>query len=978
MGSRGIRESLLFFVVLLFATPMLLFAEVLFETPPGNSTLGGFSAGSPRVFTQQALFPVSNFTCDTLPNWTIDEIDFRLGKNGIGTGEYKAALWFSNATGTPDIVSTNTITIGAFAPVATRTATFNSVNIRDACRTYSQGGMSRGGRASHLMFWGVRGVSGTGHEQGYVASNHMGALAPSVYAANSTFVADNWTFTTQVRGYLEPECAENCFSNVLFLPGIESSRLYRPDYNGGEDKLWEPLHNDDVHDLFMTSGGESLREDIYTKPGDVLDEISVGGANIYKSFIGAMDNLVDEGKIAEWASAPYDWRLSLDDILSRGADIDGRIYYAGTLGATSSPYIIQELRRLAATSKSGKVTIVAHSNGGLVAKRLTQILGTEATELIDTIMFVGVPQVGTPAAIAAGLHGYDQELAQGYVLSEETARAFAQNAPMFYQLIPSRAYFESVSSPVVSFEELPEWDERYGSTITSAASLNTFLTDSFGRVEPSDSVAQPLQLHSSLLNAADTLHQSIDSWTPPEGIELIQIAGWGVPKTVSGITYREGEGGVVPEPEFTIDGDGTVVVPSALWTSGVERYWVDLGAYNKENIFESGFGFNPFTHARILETSSTLSFISGVLVHNRQSVENYDFFSNLPPNPIKNTLRYSLHSPLMLDVYDEYGRHTGISTTTGQLEEHIPGTYYTEFGETKYIFTDAASTLRVIMDGYDTGTFTLEVEEFSGDTLVASTTWKDMPVTPETIVSLQGGENIDSLSSLRIDVDGDGDLELDLAPQKNGVVVVPKIPLTITAPSLSMQLRAPIPPLIAAITGLDEGDVDDIRGEPACTTGATGNEVGSYTITCTRGTLESEKYDFTTFIPGTLSVTYGWSGFLQPIDDPTANPSNTPSVFKAGSTVPVKFKLHDAHGVSAQASSSPLWLQPQKGAAMSAAIDESVYSAPASNGSGYRWDASAQHYIYNWSTKGSRGGYWYRVYAKLDDGKIYSVIVGLR
>ncbi len=54
----------------------------------------------------------------------------------------------------------------------------------------------------------------------------------------------------------------------------------------------------------------------------------------------------------------------------------------------------------------------------------------------------------------------------------------------------------------------------------------------------------------------------------------------------------------------------------------------------------------------------------------------------------------------------------------------------------------------------------------------------------------------------------------------------------------------------------------------------------------------------------------------------------------------------------------------------------SVYSASADSGSTYRYDATAQQYIYNWKT-GTGGSYW-RIGVRLDDGQTYFVNVGLR
>jgi hypothetical protein len=123
---------------------------------------------------------------------------------------------------------------------------------------------------------------------------------------------------------------------------------------------------------------------------------------------------------------------------------------------------------------------------------------------------------------------------------------------------------------------------------------------------------------------------------------------------------------------------------------------------------------------------------------------------------------------------------------------------------------------------------------------------------------------------------------------------------------------------------------------------------------------------------------YEFSGFLQPINDTNIFPAQKPSVFKAGSTVPVKFKLKKWDGATAQVGALPEWLIPQRGSKMDASVDESMYGSAGSTGNTYKWDPESEQYIYNWSTKGLAGGYWYEIFAKLDDGNTYSIIVGLK
>ncbi|HEY0602846.1 MAG TPA: PxKF domain-containing protein, partial [Herpetosiphonaceae bacterium] len=159
-------------------------------------------------------------------------------------------------------------------------------------------------------------------------------------------------------------------------------------------------------------------------------------------------------------------------------------------------------------------------------------------------------------------------------------------------------------------------------------------------------------------------------------------------------------------------------------------------------------------------------------------------------------------------------------------------------------------------------------------------------------------------------------------------------------------------------------------------TGGTTNGVGSFSYTATA----TDKAGNTRIATATYKVVYGYGTtfFLQPINDTAHQTGVSTSVFKAGSTVPVKFQIKRADGTIVQANSAPQWLTPAKGSSTSAAVDESVYSDPASSGTTFKWDATAQQYIYNWSTKGVAANFYYRIGVTLDDGQTYFVNIGLR
>src|ERR1035437_3855425 len=233
-----------------------------------------------------------------------------------------------------------------------------------------------------------------------------------------------------------------CCSNVLFIPGFEGSRLYKDEkglfggiFGTSTNTLWEPNRNDDVRKLFMTPSGQSANSGVYTK--DIID--SVFGFGIYKNFISMMNGVVADGFINKWVASPYDWRYSVDDI-------------ASTSGGLASSGLVSQIQSLASTSKTGKVTIVAHRNGGLVTNMLMKKLTDDGhAGLIDKIIFVAVPELGTPQAVAGLLHGDKQSIFGGFILNKSVARQLGENSPGAYGLLPSPDYFSGVSGSIISF-----------------------------------------------------------------------------------------------------------------------------------------------------------------------------------------------------------------------------------------------------------------------------------------------------------------------------------------------------------------------------------------------------------------------------------------------------------------------------------------------------------------------------------------------
>ncbi len=574
------------------------------------------------------------------------------------------------------------------------------------------------------------------------------------------------------------------YSNVLFLPGLEASRLYTEKSVLGltyEDQLWEPNIKNDVKELYLNSDGTSKNSQIYTR--DAISETNVIlEQNIYKTLFSTLDSLADpqlpeDKRMARWESYAYDWRQSVDDIVENGTP-----YKDGNKS------LIATLEALVASSTTGKVTIIAHSNGGLIAKTLLLKLETmkqtgtsDLIDHIDNLVLVASPQIGTATAIPAALHGYDQRIAGGILLNEEYARELGRNMPGAYGLLPSKEYIEHMSVLPIVFKDnaIPSgvttsFVSTYGSTTDSYPEYKGFLLGQEGRSDPAITATKlPIKLSSALLVEAESIHQQIDAWVAPAHIRVIEVAGWGL-DTVAAFEYYPKltgcTGGSVgcsspytldAKPIFTVDGDKTVVEPSALYMSG-EKYWVDLNRHNGQ-IF-GGFRFNR-EHKDILEVDSLNNLIKSVIQKTDIVLDNV--LKNTKPVDTKNRLRVSIHSPVSIGSYDSLDNFTGkVCVDTEDfcyIQEDIPNSSYLEFGEGKYINAPEESIQKVILQGTGTGTFTYISEKVTPEGQTITSTFIDIPVTTQT----QGEVIINTTTQapeLKLDVTGDGTTDFTIVP----------------------------------------------------------------------------------------------------------------------------------------------------------------------------------------------------------------------
>ena len=602
--------------------------------------------------------------------------------------------------------------------------------------------------------------------------NWWGSASGPTNASNpqgtGDIVADHIDFSNWL---LSDPLAVSNNSNVLFIPGFEGSRLYKVKGTLNiKDQLWEPDLNSDVTDLSMTSAGVSQNSTIYTR--DIIGRTNIFAPedeNIYQSFEDSLDAMVASRTINSWAAAPYDWRYDPEYTVNHGiVDNSGNINYESTLSQNQVPFIISQLSAMALSSATGKVTIVTHSNGGLVVKALIRKLqamhDTGTSDLvtkIDKVIMVAVPQLGTPQAIGSLLHGDKTEVGGGFIVSQSTARDFGENVPGAYALLPSEKYFDTVTTPVIKFDSsldsINNFHTMYGDSITTYHTMKNFLLGILDQrtVPASANTVSPSILNSTILNNADTVHSDLDSYNFPSSIQVYKIAGWGQ-TTASGVQYLTKQAcslvcaTILDEKMIpTSDGDDTVVTPSVTYGGGV-NYYVNLWQYHTDT------GKNN-KHADIFETAPVINEVKNIVTGDSSLPQ---YVTTTKPSGTDN-LMLSTHSPVTLDVYDSAGRHTGISATQGlpdfqQVDEQIPNSAYIPFGEGTYVSVPTGGAYTINISGTDFGTFTFEKEHDVNDVAQADTaSFTDVPVTPTTNAML----TMDSLgnpSVMQIDTNGDG------------------------------------------------------------------------------------------------------------------------------------------------------------------------------------------------------------------------------
>ncbi|HFC11026.1 MAG TPA: hypothetical protein ENJ75_02445 [Candidatus Kaiserbacteria bacterium] len=618
-------------------------------------------------------------------------------------------------------------------------------------------------------------------------------IGKTAYAADIEAPIFVKTIHFTIKDANNPCSAPNsCADNVLFIPGTEASRLYYRGELGLEHQVWEPNWYTDIPYLAMNSDGTSKYK-LYTKDiigkmeahnpfESTIAKIFKKNLEVYGNFEHFLNRLVASSTINAWKAYPYDWRYDVRDVVKNGTltELSG--------GSIKRVYLSDVLKNLASTSKTKKVTIVAHSNGGLVAKALVQYLGADASKYIDKIIVVGTPQWGTPSSIGVMLHGDGETMLGGLVMNGAETRTVIDEMPDAYDLLPARTYFVHVADPVVVFKTddsiSGKFAAQFGNVITSFSNFSNFLEDSAGldaQAGGSRDLYAPVPLSNSILAKASATHSALDKWTPPSGISFTAIAGWGQ-DTVKTLLYTTKSktvcnaltAGPIPlqceqvhylehTATTTQDGDGTVVSPSAVGNVKDARY------FNIKNFENQHLG--KIVHRNLMAASPIQNTIKDLLDNATANSEHY--IQKTKPTssttPIK--IRISTHSPVNIVVTDSNDAQSGIVPIPGTdfsgIKRDIIGGSVHVFDNEEYVTVPKNGVYHILVSGYAHGSATIQVETIKSDGNTATNAlFADIPTSASSTVSFTETNGVPSAP--KVDIDGDGKTDLVVASSAPG------------------------------------------------------------------------------------------------------------------------------------------------------------------------------------------------------------------
>jgi pimeloyl-ACP methyl ester carboxylesterase len=495
---------------------------------------------------------------------------------------------------------------------------------------------------------------------------------------------------------------------IVIVPGIMGSYLF----DLATEEVWPniPLMIADYWDIGLNH--LILPEDGVPQGSEIMipDRIfrSIYGQDYFEGLINELTNSgYEEGK--DLFVFPYDWRLDINQIVD---------------GENINPLIVSLKSKIEAIiNQTGaeKVDIIAHSMGGLVAKRYIQKYGSDN---VDKFIDIATPHLGAPKAFKILFYGDNLDIP---ILNTNRVRIISQNMPAVYQLLPSREYFNST-------------DQNYDSYIYDYNDLDQNGIKGELNYDESIEFMKNAGGNDYLLAKNDELHNEADNFNPNVyGIKAFNIVGCNQPTIGKVYILNKEKNGHEYGLKY-ISGDSTVPQRSAEGLNNAVRTYYATGA----------------EHSAIPSHTGVKELVSAI-ENNQENNFDYSQYSNVSQNDsacVLNGWEVSYHSPIELHIYDENNNHLG-PNQDGGIEMGIAGASYDIIDGNKFAFLPKGHTYRIVGQATDSGTFNARVQDIqNGETI--ETQYFNQVALNLTSTNIEYNLN-DQTENVVMNVDEDGD-----------------------------------------------------------------------------------------------------------------------------------------------------------------------------------------------------------------------------
>src|SRR3989338_3744933 len=398
---------------------------------------------------------------------------------------------------------------------------------------------------------------------------------------------------------------------------------------------------------------------------------------------------------------PYDWRKDIDDNISvLGSKIDEILNVSGV----------------------GKVDIVAHSQGGLIVKRLLYKQPAYQSK-VQKLVLLGTPHLGSPKAAKALLYGDSMGVSfLGLGLDPAEIKKIGKNLPAIYQMLPSKEYFNQAPG---------YWGEIdrhvFGNNTAIVYDYNT----SMQRLKDAG-------LNASLIDRAEVFHdpgfESFDfSGT---GVDAYSIVGCQTPTLQTMLVKSFGKDKILYGP-----GDETVPLASSSHIKGTTMF------YSLDAVHGTMFTAEGTRH-------KIVNLIAGTQLPE-------PLFAQDPGDCLLNGWQFSSHSPVTLHVYDQFGNHLG-PNPEGGLDTEIPGSSYDTISGQTFVFVPAGLAYTVTLDATDKGEFSFYSTKIFHNEAVSTAYYHEVPIVKDSEANIVIQE--DNTQVIYLDSDGNGVLDAAIEP----------------------------------------------------------------------------------------------------------------------------------------------------------------------------------------------------------------------